>query len=113
LNTLLAVNEAYLAKLAEKYKRIDLQQYFIKRMKERKQYFALIKSSDGRYPDFKPNSTFSYVYPSDFYPYILFPEQISINKFYSSLVNPVSSSISNGQQWDSPNVWAPNNWILH
>lgn len=29
------------------------------------------------------------------------------------MVNPVSSKIPNGQQWDSPNVWAPNNWILH
>lgn len=74
MNTLLAINEGYLAKLAEKYKRIDLQQYFIKRMKERKQYFVLIKLADGRYPDLKPNSTFSSVYPSDFYPYLLFPE---------------------------------------
>jgi alpha,alpha-trehalase len=32
---------------------------------------------------------------------------------YSDIVNPVASTINNGQQWDSPNVWAPNNWILH
>jgi len=29
------------------------------------------------------------------------------------LVNPSTSGINTGQQWDKPNVWAPNNWILH
>jgi neutral trehalase len=33
--------------------------------------------------------------------------------FYQDLVNPTTSSINTGQQWDKPNVWAPNNWILH
>jgi alpha,alpha-trehalase len=29
------------------------------------------------------------------------------------LINPAASEIRTGQQWDAPNVWAPNSWILH
>jgi alpha,alpha-trehalase len=53
LNSIMAVNEAYLVKLAEKYKRMDLQTYYLKCLKERREYFVMIRSSDGRYPDYK------------------------------------------------------------
>jgi neutral trehalase len=36
-----------------------------------------------------------------------------VKNIYKDLVNPVNSIYENGQQWDKPNVWAPNNWILH
>ena len=36
LNTILAVNEAYLVKLSEKFKRQDLTLYYLKCIKERK-----------------------------------------------------------------------------
>lgn len=36
LNTLMAVNEAYLVKLSEKFKRADLANYYLKCIKERK-----------------------------------------------------------------------------
>jgi len=106
------VNEAYLVKLAEKFKREDLQTYYLKCIKDRKEYFASIKTKDDRYPDQKSIESFS-VYSTDFYPYLLFPENLKIDQVYNNTVNPVSSKIANGQQWDSPNVWAPNNWILH
>lgn len=112
LNTIMAVNEAYLVKLSEKYKRLDLQTYYLKCIRERKEYFGTIKSSDGRYPDYKSVETLS-VYPTDFYPHLLFPENLNVDKVYNSTVNPVSSKVNNNQQWDSPNVWAPNNWIMH
>ncbi len=32
---------------------------------------------------------------------------------YQDVVNPESSPLRTGQQWDAPNVWAPNNWIIH
>ena len=45
---------------------------------------------------------------------MLFPERKpEIAQLYNDKVNPVSSFVGNGQQWDSPNVWAPNNWIMH
>jgi hypothetical protein len=60
--------------------------------------------------DRKPNE----VYPSDFYPFLLFPEKTADAKnIYKDVVNPVTSIFKSGQQWDKPNVWAPNNWILH
>lgn len=45
---------------------------------------------------------------------MLFPDkEVELKGLYQSLVNPVSSIFQNGQQWDKPNVWAPNNWIMH
>lgn len=54
------------------------------------------------------------MYPSDFYPFLMFSTQkATLNNIYNSIVNPNTSLIHTGQQWDAPNVWAPNNWILH
>jgi hypothetical protein len=49
---------------------MDLQSFFIKRVKERQQYFSLIKTNQGLYPDYRPYQSSS-IYPSDFYPYLL------------------------------------------
>ncbi len=77
LNTIMAVNEAYLVKLAQKFKREDLKIYYLKCIKDRKDYFNSIKGEDGRYPDFRMIESAS-VYPSDYYPNLLFPEKINI-----------------------------------
>lgn len=115
LNALLALQESYLASLSSKYDRKELVDYFIDQLLMRRHYFNSIKK-DGKYPDYNfknrswiPKST----YPSDYFPFQLFDETPSVAYIFNDLVNPTTSKIKSGQQWDSPNVWAPNSWILH
>jgi neutral trehalase len=44
---------------------------------------------------------------------MLFPTKHPETNIFKDIVNPVCSQVKNGMQWDYPNVWAPNNWILH
>lgn len=115
LNALLGLQESYLATLSSKYGREDLVPALISRINERRNYFKAIKR-EGRFPDYHLNNE-SYIphsiYPTDYLPYLLFSEPVSIQGVYSDLVSPPSSKVKTGQQWDAPNVWAPNNWILH
>jgi hypothetical protein len=53
------------------------------------------------------------IYPSDFLPYLFLEQKISVKSTYNQVVNPETSFIRTGQQWDAPNVFAPNNWIIH
>lgn len=53
------------------------------------------------------------VYPTDYFPYLLFSETANVSKNFKKLINPSSSFINTGQQWDAPNVWAPNSWIIN
>lgn len=115
LNTLMGLAESYLASLAVKYGRSDLSTYYQKLLNDRKSYFTQI-FNNWYYPDYCPlkQRKINEVYPSDFYPFMLFPDkEVELKGLYQSLVNPVSSIFQNGQQWDKPNVWAPNNWIMH
>lgn len=114
LNTLMGLTETYLIPLCIKYQRSDLTQYYKSLLSSRKQYFNEIFTSVS-YPDTTPFQKLKEaIYPSDFYPYLLFSETAtSIPSIYTNTVNPTSSIYATGEQWDRPNVWAPNNWILH
>ena len=53
-------------------------------------------------------------YPSDYYPFLLFPELKPNLDSFNETVNPVTSQLEGHKyQWDKPNVWAPNSWLFH
>ena len=113
LNAVLGMVERYLASLSEKFGEKDKKQYYEDLVGVREEFFKAIKDG-GEYPDqYKTNPKLKRsLYPTDMFPHIFLGTKLSKNP-YESVVQPASSMISNGQQWDSPNVWAPNNWILH
>ena len=115
LNALLGMMEQYLADLSQNEGETELAKLYTSRYQERIRYFAAIKKN-GRFPDFElTRSPFmpDLVYPTDFLPFIFLDEKLSVSSIYNDVVNPVSSFLRTGEQWDSPNVWAPNNWIIH
>lgn len=79
-------------------------------MADRKLYFAEIFNYNY-FPDQTSSFQRPNVYPSDLYPFLLLGSNSSL--LYNDTVDPVTSSFNTGLQWDKPNVWAPNNWILH
>ena len=79
-------------------------------MADRKLYFADIFNSNY-FPDQTSSFQRPNLYPSDLYPFLLLGSNPSL--LYNDTVDPVTSSFNTGLQWDKPNVWAPNNWILH
>lgn len=115
LNNLLGMMEKYMANLCIKYNLRSLYENYVDRYQERINYFNAIKNND-RYPDFNLES-FSFrpdiPYPSDFTPYMFLEEKHSLKDVYNKLINAEASSLETGQQWDAPNVWAPNSWIIH
>ena len=115
LNALLGMLEEYLAKLSQAFPPHYYQvNYFTKKYIQRVNYFKAVKKN-GRFPDFQFDKSGGpdLVYPTDFMPFLLLGEKTSVSSIYQEVVNPQASVLPTGQQWDSPNVWAPNNWIIH
>jgi alpha,alpha-trehalase len=115
LITLLGLMEKYLSGLSTKLGKMSLYSKFNDKTTERAKYLNAIKVND-RFPDFNidaPSSASDRIYPSDFLPFLFLGEKRSVSSIYKDVVNPTASFMNTGHQWDSPNVWAPNNWIIH
>jgi alpha,alpha-trehalase len=113
LNTFLGMGEQYLSTLAARYGDAGRKKYFDECILNRQKYFKAIQK--GIYfPDqyLKNPKTTRKPYPTDLFPHLFMKTTLDKNPFNTTLSAP-ASQIDNGQQWDYPNVWVTNHWVLH
>lgn len=114
LNSFIGLQAAYLTSLASKYS-LSKMDFYARELTSKTSYLKAIRR-EGRYPDLRvsnPQAMPRSVYPTDYLPFSLLSQSAPTTDFFKELVNPAASQLKTGQQWDAPNVWAPNNWILH